>query len=123
MFLVPLLAGIIVADSVTMESLLFAFGSLALFLAHHPLESVFRAGARAAGSRQMLSWGVALFALGALPLAALIVRGHSFLVPIGLLAASAAVVRFRVALRSGRSLLSDLIGVAGLCLTPRRRMP
>lgn len=116
MFLVPLLAGVIVADSVTIETLLFGGGSLAIFLAYHPLESAFHA-ARGKGRRSMLVWGVALFVAGTIPLAALFARGHTLLVPVGILAASAGIVRSLIVRRSGKGVLSDLIGVAGLCLS------
>ena len=116
MFLVPLLAGIIVADAVSVKTAVFGFGSLAIFLAHHPLESAFGAGARASGRRSLLSWDVALLLAGTLPVAFLVARGDFFLAPIGLLAALAALVRLWIVRRSGRGLGSDVIGVAGLCL-------
>ncbi|MDZ7291213.1 MAG: YwiC-like family protein [candidate division KSB1 bacterium] len=118
---VPLLVGASIAGKFTLNVLLLALGTLAVFMSYVPAQTILRKLLVAPRSPERLLvakiWTVVYLGVGALFMTPLLLQGLWWLLGIGVLSVIAFFVNFALTRHCAKTVLSDLISVLGLTLS------
>jgi nitrous oxidase accessory protein len=118
---VPLIVGASIAGKFTLNVLLLAFGTLAVFMSYVPVQTILRRLSVAPPTPERLRaakiWAAVYLGLGALFMAQLFLEGLWRLFGIGILSVIAFFVNFILTRHYAKTVLSDLISVLGLTLS------
>jgi hypothetical protein len=117
---VPLIVGAAVAGHVTVDHLFLGLSALLVFLATVPMQTLLRhrfiAPQPANRVQPAAVWGTVYLAVSCLALVPPLLNGFLFLPVMGSLGAAAFIGNFLLTRAQPKTVVSDLLGVAGLCL-------
>lgn len=118
---VPMLIGVVYAGSFSLNNILFAFSALGIFLSYVPIHSILRElNGIPQGKEKIYAsiiWAIIYVTIGTAFIIPLFLQGYYHLITFALLGGSSFFGNYLLAKEIQKSILGDLIAVAGLTLS------
>lgn len=118
---VPMIIGISVAGTVTINNLFLALSALGVFMSYVPVHTILREVSGLPQGKEKLSasifWGPIYLSVGLISIIPLFVQGYAHLLTFAVFGAASFFGNYFLTLRGQKSILSDLTAVAGLTLS------